>query len=68
MIERNMRPWQNITYLWWPIECKLSGDNPHAYLRLWGEHYLTYNFPVDWDEQLIFNFGPFKLVSPLKES
>lgn len=56
--------WQNLPFLWWPLDLHLAGPNPRAWLRLSDSRFITFRYAVDYDERLIGKWGPFKLVRP----
>lgn len=61
-LARNLGPHQNLTYLGWPFQVNLAAKPwHHAWLRI-NRFYVTFNFPLDYGEHLIYKLGPIKLI------
>ena len=65
LIERNLSPsHQNLPFIWWPMEVRLTSPAHRAWLRLPGGYYLSYGLEPDYDERLVAEWGMLTLTRP----
>lgn len=68
LIARNMdRRYQNVPSIYWPLDVRLAGPTPYAWLKLPGWHYLVYGLGADRDERVVVELGPWCIVRPETE-
>lgn len=63
LIARNISTnYQNVLFLWWPFDLRLTSRTPYAWLRLPGGRYLSFGMEPEYDERLVAQWGPFQLT------